>query len=256
MNFWGPDPENPQNIVRTARTEDYAFKISEFPHLIVNQARVLDYFAEAAAHGPGRIVPDYGVEFLGLTVHDDGRVSRSRCACGTSTGRARRPGAHGAGEVRRRVRRRAQRRARGDRPQARRRRIARTRGASWTCWSTPTSPTGAPSARSTPRRATSCTSRARAATSAACTSTSARSPQDDDHRVRQTPIEEIIRKANDILHPYSIDVKQVAWHSVYEVGHRVTDKFDDVRRRRGPRARTSSSPATPATRTARRPGRA
>ena len=52
MNFWGPDPENPRNIVRTARTEDYAFKISEFPHLIVNQARVLDYFAEAAAQRP------------------------------------------------------------------------------------------------------------------------------------------------------------------------------------------------------------
>ncbi len=52
---------------------------------------------------------------------------------------------------------------------------------------------------------------------------------DDDHRVRQTPVEEIIRKANEILHPYSIDVKQVAWHSVYEVGpphHR------QVRRRR------------------------
>lgn len=52
--------------------------------------------------------------------------------------------------------------------------------------------------------------------------------EDDDHRVRQTPIEEIIRRANEILHPYTLDVKQVAWHSVYEVGHRVTDKFDDV----------------------------
>ena len=72
MNFWGPDPENPGHIIRTSRTEDYGYKISEFPHLIVNQARVLDYFAEAAAVGPGRIVPDYGVEFLGLTVHDDG----------------------------------------------------------------------------------------------------------------------------------------------------------------------------------------
>ncbi|MET0736500.1 MAG: FAD-dependent monooxygenase, partial [Microbacterium sp.] len=52
--------------------------------------------------------------------------------------------------------------------------------------------------------------------------------EDDDHRVRQTPVEEIIRKANAILHPYTLDVKSVAWHSVYEVGHRVTDRFDDV----------------------------
>jgi phenol 2-monooxygenase len=77
---------------------------------------------------------------------------------------------------------------------------------------------------------------------------------DDDHRVRQTPIEEIIRKANEILHPYTLDVKQVAWHSVYEVGHRVTDGFDDALDGDGTRA--SSSPATPATRTARRRARA
>jgi len=46
--------------------------------------------------------------------------------------------------------------------------------------------------------------------------------------VRSTTIEQIIDHANAILHPYSLDVKDVAWHSVYEVGHRVTDRFDDV----------------------------
>ncbi len=51
---------------------------------------------------------------------------------------------------------------------------------------------------------------------------------DDNHAVRSTPIEAVIAKANEILHPYTIDVKQVAWHSVYEVGHRITDGFDDV----------------------------
>ena len=53
-------------------------------------------------------------------------------------------------------------------------------------------------------------------------------PLDDNHAVRSTPIEEIIDRANAIYHPYSIDVKNVAWHSVYEVGHRLTDHFDDV----------------------------
>ena len=72
MNFWGPNPDKRDEIVRTSRTADYAYDICEFPHLIVNQARVLDYFAEAAANGPGRIVPDYGIEFTGLTVHDEG----------------------------------------------------------------------------------------------------------------------------------------------------------------------------------------
>ncbi|MET0871123.1 MAG: FAD-dependent monooxygenase, partial [Paeniglutamicibacter terrestris] len=46
MAFWRPDTENPQNIIRGGRALDDAAGISEFPHLIVNQARVLDYFAE------------------------------------------------------------------------------------------------------------------------------------------------------------------------------------------------------------------
>ena len=46
--------------------------------------------------------------------------------------------------------------------------------------------------------------------------------------VRSTSVEEIIGKANEILHPYTLDVRNVAWHSVYEVGHRLTNRFDDV----------------------------
>src|SRR5699024_5918494 len=50
----------------------------------------------------------------------------------------------------------------------------------------------------------------------------------DDGQVRKAPLEEIIRRANTILAPYTVEVRDVAWWSVYEVGHRVTDKFDDV----------------------------
>jgi phenol 2-monooxygenase (NADPH) len=53
-------------------------------------------------------------------------------------------------------------------------------------------------------------------------------PADDAGRVRGTTVERIIEVTNDILHPYSIDVRSVAWSSVYEVGQRITDKFDDV----------------------------
>ncbi len=233
MNFWGPDPENPRNIVRTARTEDYAFRISEFPHLIVNQARVLDYFAEAAAHGPGRIAPDYGVEFVGLTVHDEGEYPVEV--------RVRHTAGHRAGEE-------------------------RTVRAKYVA--------GCDGARSGVREAIGRTHVGVAAAHAwgvmdvlvntdfpdwrtKCAINSVAGnilhipreggylsrmyidlgevASDDDHRVRQTPIEEIIRRANEILHPYSIDVKQVAWHSVYEVGHRVTDRFDDGDGGRPPR---------------------
>ncbi|BFM24293.1 FAD-dependent monooxygenase [Microbacterium sp. che218] len=219
MNFWAPNPDAPDEIVRTTRTEDYGFKISEFPHLIVNQARVLDYFAEAAADGPARIRPDYGVEFLGLTV--------------------------GEGEYPVEVRVRT---AEGD----------RTIHAKYVA--------GCDGARSGVRQAIGRTHVGAAARHAwgvmdvlvetdfpdwriKCAINAAAGnilhipreggylsrmyidlgevAADDDHRVRQTPIDEVIRRANEILHPYSIDVKQVAWHSVYEVGHRVTDQFVD-----------------------------
>ena len=60
MAFWKPDPADPSRIVRTARAVDDPTGISEFPHLIVNQARVLDYFAEFMANSPTRMSPDYG----------------------------------------------------------------------------------------------------------------------------------------------------------------------------------------------------
>ena len=80
----------------------------------------------------------------------------------------------------------------------------------------------------------------------------------EDHgAVRQTTIDEIVAKANEILHPYTLDVRDVPWHSVYEVGHRVTDRFDDVPLEEAACARRgSSSPATRATRTAPRRARA
>ncbi len=51
---------------------------------------------------------------------------------------------------------------------------------------------------------------------------------DSHHEVRSTTIEQIVARAQAILHPYTLDVRHVAWHSVYEVGHRLTDRFDDV----------------------------
>ena len=46
--------------------------------------------------------------------------------------------------------------------------------------------------------------------------------------MRTTTVQTAIAKANEILHPYTLDVKDVAWYSVYEVAHRLTDKFDEV----------------------------
>jgi phenol 2-monooxygenase (NADPH) len=43
--------------------------------------------------------------------------------------------------------------------------------------------------------------------------------------------DEVLEKARRVLAPYTLDVRETAWFSVYRVGHTVTGKFDDVRRR-------------------------
>ncbi|WP_243230769.1 FAD-dependent monooxygenase [Microbacterium sp. CIAB417] len=221
MNFWGPDPENPRNIRRTSRTADYAYDICEFPHLIVNQARVLDYFAEAAAHGPARIVPDYGVEFAGLVVHEDGDFPvevNLKDAEGERTVRAKFVvGCDGARS--------------GVRDAIGRKHVGGVSAHAWGVMDVLVN-TDFPDWR------TKCAINAEAGNILHIPREGGylsrmyidlgEVPEDDQHRVRQTPIETIIAKANEILHPYTLDVREVAWHSVYEVGHRVTDGFDDV----------------------------
>ena len=52
-----------------------------------------------------------------------------------------------------------------------------------------------------------------------------------DKRVpnKEVTIDYLVDAARRILHPHTLDVKEVAWWSVYEVGQRLCDKFDDVK---------------------------
>ncbi|WP_437773431.1 FAD-binding monooxygenase [Arthrobacter sp. KNU40] len=228
MAFWKPDPADPSRIIRTARAlDDPTGDISEFPHLIVNQARVLDYFAEFMANSPTRMTPDYGYEFRGLEVTADGDYPVTVTLL------------HTAG------------------PNQGQERIVRAKYV-----------VGADGARSKVRESIGCTLAGDQAnhawgvmdvlavtdfpdirTKCAIQSGTGGSillipregghlfrmyvdlgevDRNDNRSVRNTTIEEIIAKANEILHPYTLDVRNVAWHSVYEVGHRLTDRFDDV----------------------------
>ncbi len=234
MNFWGPDPADPTRIVRRSRTADYAYDISEFPHLIVNQARVLDYFAEAAAHGPGRIVPDYGVEFRGLEVDGEGEYPVAvRVGPSTSSGTG--GGSRTGDGAERTIRAKYVVGADGARSRVRdaigRVHVGDISAHAWGVMDVLVD-TDFPDWR------IKCAINAEAGNILLIPREGGylcrvyvdlgAVAADDDHRVRATPVDEVIRRANEILHPYTIDVKQVAWSSVYEVGHRVTDKFDDV----------------------------
>ena len=52
--------------------------------------------------------------------------------------------------------------------------------------------------------------------------------QDERVSSRRITADHLVAAARRILHPYSLEVKEIAWWSVYEIGQRLCDKFDDV----------------------------
>ncbi len=226
MAFWKPGADDPSKIVRTARTPDDDRDISEFPHLIVNQARVLDYYCEAANRGPARLEPNFGWDFQGLTIEPDEeypvrvelvgcageqegvqRVVRAKYVLGADGARSKVRGAIGAQHV---------------------------GGVSYHAWGV----MDVLANSDFPDIRLKCAISSQAGSILHIPREGGylcrmyidlgEVAEDDAGNVRKTPIETIIRKANEILHPYTLDVKNVPWWSVYEVGHRVTDRFDDV----------------------------
>ncbi|MGQ4615940.1 FAD-dependent monooxygenase [Nocardia sp. R7R-8] len=227
MAFWKPDPRNPRNIVRAARTLDDETGISEFPHLIVNQARVLDYFAEVARNAPTRLVPDYGYEFVTLEVAEEGEYPVTvtlRHTAGGRDGEERTVKAKyviGCDGARSKVREAIGRRFLG----------AQANHA-WGVMDV-LAETDFPDIR------TKCAIQSHDGGSILHIPREGNFlfrmyvdlgevGEDDNGKVRETSQEEVEARANRIMHPYTLRVKHVAWRSVYEVGHRVTDKFDDV----------------------------
>ena len=70
--FWRPSPEDRSKIVRTGRVQDTEDGLSEFPHLIVNQARLLQYLRRLHAQ-----IADAARARLRLGFrHPDGRARR------------------------------------------------------------------------------------------------------------------------------------------------------------------------------------
>ena len=226
MAFWKPDPADPSRIRRAARAVDDPTGISEFPHLLVNQARVLDYFAEYAVHSPARVAPDYGWEFAGLEIAAEGEhpvAVRLLRTAGPDTGAERIVHAKyvlGADGARSRVRAAIGCHMAGDQANH-----------AWGVMDV-LAVTDFPDIR------TKCSIQSEAGNILLIPREGGylfrmyvdlgEVDSDDHGAVRQTTIEQIIAKANDIMHPYTLEVRNVAWHSVYEVGHRLTDRFDDV----------------------------
>jgi phenol 2-monooxygenase len=204
--FWRPDPEDPARITRTGRIEDTEEGLSEFPHVIVNQARMLAYLRDHMERSPSRMTPFYGAPVTGLeidadgvTVSVNGATVRAKYVVGCDGARSAVRGAIGRELV-------------GD--------------ATNEVWGVMDvlAVTDFPDIR------------LKAAISSAHGNILI-IPREGGYLVRfyieledkrdVTP-EALAAAANRILHPYTVEVKDVGWWSVYEIGQRLCERFDDT----------------------------
>ncbi|MBK6658963.1 MAG: FAD-dependent monooxygenase [Proteobacteria bacterium] len=84
--FWNADPVRPEHIVRGRCIRDTEDDLSEMPHVILNQARVHDFFLELMANSPSRLAPDYARRLLSLDI-DAARHERDAAASHPVTAR-------------------------------------------------------------------------------------------------------------------------------------------------------------------------
>ncbi len=227
--FWKPDENDPSRIIRHGRIQDVEDGLSEFPHVVLNQARVHDFYLDYMRHSPRRLEVDYSRKLLNL------EIDRSISDYPVSV-RVERTDADHAGQIET-VRARYVVGCDGARS-AVRQSLGRvlTGDALNQSWGVMDilATTDFPDVRM------------KCVIQSTDGGSSVIIPREggylfrmyveldelgENERVanRNITADDLITRAKRILHPHTLDVKEVAWWSVYEIGHRITDKFDDVR---------------------------
>ncbi|WP_169569941.1 FAD-binding monooxygenase [Sneathiella limimaris] len=69
--FWRPSEADPQKIERSSVIQDTEDGLSEFPHVILNQARVHDFYLEVMKNSASELQPDYCRKLVSLTVNPE-----------------------------------------------------------------------------------------------------------------------------------------------------------------------------------------
>lgn len=227
--FWKPGADG-TGLVRGGRIQDTEDGLSEFPHVILNQARVHDFLLDAMRNAPARLVPDYALGFAGLDIQAGPDASDHPV-----TVRLEQLGGPRAGEVdtlraryvvgcdgaRSSVRRAVGRALHGE-----------SANQAWGVMDV-LAVTDFPDIR------------LKAAIHSAAEGSVLIIPREGGYLVRMyieldklgaqeriadrgMTVERLIAAAGRILRPYTLEVKEVAWWSVYEIGQRLCDRFDDV----------------------------
>ena len=228
--FWRPDPEDRTKIRRTGRIQDTEEGLSEFPHVIVNQARMLAYLLDHMERSASRLEPFYGLHASDVEVDTSGsseypvtvtlqHMKELEETGETSTIRAKYVvGCDGSRS--------------GTRTAIGRELVGDATNESWGVMDV-LAVTDFPDIR------------LKCAIYSANQGNILIIPREGGYLVRfyieldkvsdkemldnrsVTP-EKLAKVANRILHPYTVEVKDVGWWSVYEIGQRLCDKFDDV----------------------------
>ncbi|MBR0555398.1 FAD-binding monooxygenase [Ciceribacter sp. L1K23] len=225
--FWKRSDADRSKILRHGRVQDVEDGLSEFPHVILNQARVHDFYLDIMRKSPRRLEPHYSRRLSDVTIAPVGdrpvTVSLERLDGGhegeMETVKARY--VVGCDGARSGVRKALGRELKGD-----------SANQAWGVMDV-LAVTDFPDIR------------LKALIQSEGEGSIVLIPREGGHLVRiyveldklaenervatrAITVDYLIAAANRILKPYSIDVREVAWWSVYEIGQRLTDKFDDV----------------------------
>lgn len=227
VTFWKPDEQRPGSIVRHGRVQDTEDGLSEFPHVVLNQARVHDFYLEAMRNAPSRLEPHYARRILDVSV-DHGaadypvtvRLERTDAAHAGRAETVRARYVVGCDGARSAVRKAMGRQLVGD-----------SANQAWGVMDV-LAVTDFPDIRYKsavqsehgnllviPREG-----------GYLCRIYVEMDKLGEDERVanRGITLEHLIATAQRILHPYSLEVKEVPWWSVYEIGQRICAHYDDA----------------------------
>lgn len=221
VRFWRSDPEDPTTIKRTHRVKDTEEDLSEFPHVIVNQARMLAHLRDHMERSRSRLTPFYGLRVTEVEIDTDGSSEYPVTVTLDDASTIRAKYVVGCDGARSRIRSAIGLKLAGD-----------ASDESWGVMDV-LAVTDFPDIR------------------AKCAINSERHgniliiPREGGYLVRfyieldaiadkemidsraVTP-EKLAGVANRILHPYTIEIRDVGWCSMYEIGQRLCEKFDDV----------------------------